>query len=58
MNKYTTDEMINAVTVIKEVCEQHDCPDCPFHKYDDDCVIQGILPTDWEIKTPVMTIFK
>ncbi|UBK83463.1 hypothetical protein KLF50_14955 (plasmid) [Clostridium perfringens] len=58
MDKYTIDEMINAVTVIKEVCDQHDCWDCPFKRGSSTCVINKEVPEDWEINQPTTAIFR
>lgn len=60
MKEYTLDEMRKAVTVIQEVCSQHDCDNCPFGKEIDtiDCVIQEIVPEDWDIRKPENLIFR
>lgn len=58
MSKYTIDEMINAVTIVKEVCREQVCCDaCPFCT-DGDCVINEETPEDWEIERPECSIFR
>lgn len=58
MNKYTVDEIINAVTVVKEVCSvQSCCCTCPFCK-GGICIINEESPEEWEIERPEYSIFR
>ena len=38
---------IEDITVkqIKEICDRHDCPDCPLKEF---CTIFDYLPFEWE----------
>lgn len=56
--KYTEEEILNALKVIKEVCaEFENCPNCPFYKFTEslswtaDCVIRNKMPRRWELNT-------
>ena len=55
MTKYTPNEIVNALAIIKDTCtDAHDCYFCPF--YDDSknrCFVSpdGVLPTDWKLNT-------
>lgn len=46
---YTNDEIINALTVIRNICkETENCFGCPFYdEGHDNCVIQNKNPVDW-----------
>lgn len=48
--KHTKEEILNALHVIKETCEEYDdCEDgCPFER-NEDCLIQFSYPGAWKI---------
>lgn len=49
-HKYTKEEIINAVTVIKEICANQICQDCPFfRKGDNTCIVKNEVPSGWKI---------
>ena len=50
--KYTYDEMVKALVIIKEVCKEVEgCETCPYGDYMGNCKIRhGALPLFWEIK--------
>lgn len=55
MMKYTENEILDALRVIKKVCSgQKDCETCPLRKYDEDgalgCSIGENAPLGWKIK--------
>ena len=45
---YTHEEILNALTVIKEVCAYHNCNVCPFNG-DNECNIGASNPCDWTL---------
>ena len=54
--KHTQDEIISALTVIKETCAEHgECQRCPFIKAGTIglCAVQGSgVPEKWELNYP------
>lgn len=55
--KHTKEEIINALKVIKDECESHNCgnececgcDECCFNNYNLGCVISEMFPSDWRI---------
>lgn len=49
--KHTEEEILNALKVIKEVCEGYDpCPNCPLYATEANCCgIQYRYAEDWEL---------
>lgn len=50
--KHSKEEIIKALNVIKETCEEQylDCEQCPFSDWNTDCVFtDGDAPTAWVI---------
>lgn len=48
---YTHEEILNALTVIKEICTNHSCDDCPFD-VGGRCRIREVNPCDWILNLP------
>lgn len=48
---YTREEIIQALTVIIDVCEENSdlCYTCPLADLDGECKIKAAFPTEWEI---------
>lgn len=61
--KHSQEEIINALKVIKDTCEEmpelYPCENCPLSK-NGDCILQNQPPQDWKIKpsTPVWKAFE
>lgn len=48
--KHTKEEIINALKVIKDECNQtSECDDCPFADKNNNCAFSTEVPPDWEI---------
>lgn len=45
---YEKDEIIDALTIIHEICIANICDECPFDKYGD-CMVTHSPPEDWHI---------
>lgn len=43
------EKIINALKLIKSVCEDHKCENCPFLIYENECGITYNEPDDWSI---------
>lgn len=53
------EELIKALKLIKVTCEeQEDCRDCPLGCQDDDCLINGCLPGEWNIADEPIVIIR
>ena len=53
--KYSHDEIIEALTVIRDICEVSDCPTCPFRAFaGEECTFSrnDICPSDWTLNIP------
>ena len=52
--RHTNEEIYNALTVLKELCEDHrHCEGCPLEHDDGDCAVSGINnPCAWNINSP------
>lgn len=48
---YTHEEILNALTVIKEVCKNHGCSTCPFQR-GSRCGIELSEPSGWYLNFP------
>ena len=51
--EYTQDEILNALRVIKETCEEAgECENCPLRnkEYNDKCYLMETAPLDWKIR--------
>ena len=49
--KHTKNEILKALTIIKEVCEEiGDCTICPCGDCMGVCLVSDDVPTSWEIK--------
>ena len=61
--KHTQEEIINALKVIQDVCNEapanHPCEHCPLSK-DGECVLQERAPEEWKLRTstPVWKAFE
>lgn len=52
--KYTQDEILKALNIIKEICSNaDDCTKCPFREKQntDLCYITAKIPINWEIRS-------
>ncbi len=48
--KHTKEEIINALKVIKDECENNsDCIDCPFGAGNCNCKLKEHVPSHWKI---------
>lgn len=47
MMKYTKEEILNALQIIKDTCEESKCCSCPFGNIHEMCVIQDAPPSHW-----------
>ena len=45
---YTHEEVLKALTLIHEICDDTVCDDCPFSTQGD-CVIQDTSPNEWKV---------
>lgn len=58
MDDINISEVINALKIIREVCENHEhCIDCPFY-YPDICNIKHTDPEKWEFANTYMEGFQ
>lgn len=50
--KHTKEEILNALHVIKDICDDEtiDCYNCPFSDSDGHCILTEQIPTAWDIK--------
>ena len=58
--KYSQEEILKALHIIKEVCEQCNADNedlCPFCR-DDECVINADIPSEWKINDDSITVWK
>ena len=57
--KYSQEEILKALHVIKETCDDHPdfCGPCPFCR-DDECVINADIPSEWKINDDSITVWK
>lgn len=49
--KHTKEEILHALTIIKEECAVTDCHKCPFGTKKGTCNIYSEIPDFWQIKT-------
>ena len=51
--KHTKEEIINALKIIKDECDNTNCVDCPFRDFykigEHQCKLHQQSPCDWEI---------
>lgn len=48
--EHTEEEIINALKVIKETCDNSKtCENCPLRENDEDCYIQAHAPGDYTV---------
>ena len=48
--KYTQEEIINALKIIKETCaSQDECNHCPFANKFHDCRVSEYQPSEWQL---------
>jgi len=46
-----TEELLNALKVIKAECEKHEsCKTCPLQNSNDECGVYDQRPCDWKLK--------
>lgn len=51
--KYSEKEVINALKVIKEVCENTEmCRFCPLRNGYDSCSLRSEIPSKWKLNEP------
>ena len=51
--KYSQEEILKALHVIKETCEENECGDrCPFNGVNVGCLISDDAPIHWKINDP------
>jgi hypothetical protein len=50
--KYTNDEIVKAVTIIKEVCKEvEECGTCPYGDCMGECqILHNDVPLTWKVK--------
>ena len=52
--KHSKEEIINALTVIKETCKEHGCQECPMmYNGNGGCNVRIYDPEDWDLNIPV-----
>lgn len=49
--KHTKEEILNALQVIKDTCQDGDCLLCPFSDGDGHCIVTEQAPCAWNIKS-------
>ena len=47
----TKEDIVEALKVIKSVCEDNDCSTCPFGNKNSFCLIKGMTPNAWKINS-------
>lgn len=50
--KYSEEETINALALIKDICEEHTCSECPFGTKDGLCLLHDNCPENWCLNAP------
>lgn len=56
--KHSEEEIINALAIIQDTCEEHDCSKCPFGTNDAICLIKRDSPIEWLLNAPVNCTWK
>ena len=49
---YTHEEILNALTLIQNICNTTLCSQCPFNNEFGECAITQFAPADWELNEP------
>ena len=56
--KYSQEEIVNALALIKDICEEHDCLECPFGTNDSTCLLHDNCPENWCLNAPRQTTWR
>ena len=50
--------LIEALKLIKEICDDTMCPKCPLSDTGDECLLQQDCPSNWKILNEPITVTK
>lgn len=50
--RHSEEEIINALAIIQDTCEEHECSKCPFGTNDGKCLIHDHCPAEWHFNAP------
>ena len=57
MEKERKQKILDALALIKDICKESGCDECPF-RINDCCAVRRVMPSQWSLNQPPEAIWR